>query len=161
MKKQIKQMTTAGVFTALVFLLTAYLHIPVGIGYVHIGDAFIYVAASMLPLPYALFTAVGGAVLADCLTGFAVWAPASAIIKGITVLFFTSKSKIICTKNIIAIIPAWITCIGGYYLYEAIIAGNFISPIASISANVLQCLFSTIAYFIIGLSIDKLKRSGR
>ena len=159
MKNQIKKMTIAGVFTALVFLLTAYLHIPVGTGYVHIGDAFIYFAASMLPLPYGLFVGIGGAVLADCLSGFAVWAPASAIIKGVAVLFFTRKSKIICVKNIIAVFLSWIVCIGGYYLYEAIITSNFIVPLASIGGNVLQCVFSTIAYIIIGISIDKIKRS--
>ncbi len=160
MKKEIKTMTITGVFTALVFLLTAYLHIPAGTGYVHVGDAFIYVAASMLPLPYALFVGIGGAVLADCLTGFAVWAPASAIIKAVAVLFFTSKRKnIICTKNIIALIPAWVACIGGYYLYEAIISGNFVSPVAGIVPNIIQCSFSTVAYLIAGFSIDKIKRS--
>ena len=160
MKKQIKLMTITGVFTALVFLLTAYLHIPAGTGYVHVGDAFIYVAASILPLPYALFVAVGGAVLADCLTGYAVWAIASAIIKAVAVLFFTSKSKnVICVKNIIALVPAWIACIGGYYLYEAIISGNFLSPVAGIIPNIIQCTFSTVAFLIAGFSIDKIKRS--
>jgi len=159
MKRKIRQLTIAGIFTALVFLATAYLHIPVGTGYVHIGDAFIYTAASMLPLPYALFVSIGGAVLADCLSGFALWAPASAIIKGVSVLLFTRKDKIICAKNIIAVFLSWIICIGGYYLYEAVISGNFIVPLASIGGNVLQCVFSTIAYIIIGISADKLKRS--
>ena len=160
MKKQIKLMTITGVFTALVFLLTAYLHIPAGTGYVHVGDAFIYVAASILPLPYALFVAVGGAVLADCLTGYAVWAIASAIIKAVAVLFFTSKSKnVICVKNIIALIPAWVACIGGYYLYESIISGNFVSPVAGIVPNIIQCTFSTAVFLIAGFSIDKIKRS--
>jgi uncharacterized membrane protein len=98
-------------------------------------------------------------VLADCLTGYAVWAVASAIIKAVAVLFFTNKKgKVICTKNIIALIPAWIACVGGYYLYEAIISSNFVSPVAGILPNVIQCVFSTVVFLIAGLSIDKLKK---
>ena len=120
-------MCFAGIFTAIVFVFTAYLHIPSHTGYTHIGDGFIYLAACLLPLPYAMFVGAAGALLADCLTGFAIWAPGSVIIKTAAVLFFSRKSKnIVCLRNILALIPAWILCIGGYYLYEALITGNFV-----------------------------------
>ena len=86
-------MCLAGIFTAVVFVFTAYLHIPSHTGYTHVGDGFIYLAASLLPLPYAVFVGAGGALLADCLTGFAIWAPGSVIIKTVAVLFFSGKSK--------------------------------------------------------------------
>ena len=34
-----------------------------------------------------------GALLADCLTGFAIWAPASVIIKSLAVLCFSRKNQ--------------------------------------------------------------------
>ena len=49
MKITTKQLTFSAVFAALIFVTTAYLfHIPTGFngGYVHLGDAFIYLAAS-------------------------------------------------------------------------------------------------------------------
>ena len=124
-------MCITGVLTALVFVFTAYLHIPSVNGYVHIGDGFIYFAACLLPLPYGLFVGAGGAVLADCLTGYAVWAPGSAVIKALLVLCFCRKdNKILSGRNWIALLPAAMICVSGYYLYGSIIAGNFFAPLA-------------------------------
>ncbi|MBO5908593.1 MAG: ECF transporter S component, partial [Clostridia bacterium] len=101
MKNKIKLICITGIFTAIVYLLTAYLHIPSHTGYTHIGDGFIYIAACLLPLPYAAFVGGVGALLADCLTGFAVWAPASVVIKVLAVIFFTSKTeKTVCLRNL-------------------------------------------------------------
>ena len=150
-------MCLAGIFTAVVFVFTAYLHIPSHTGYTHVGDGFIYLAACLLPLPYAMFVGAGGALLADCLTGFAIWAPGSIIIKTAAVLFFSRKSKnIICLRNILALIPAWVLCIGGYYLYEALITGNFVSPLAGIPGYITQSLLSSILFVAVGLAMDKL-----
>lgn len=159
MKKQkIKLMCLAGVFTALVYVFTAYLHIPSHTGYTHVGDGFIYLAACLLPLPYAAFVGAVGALLADCLTGFAIWAPGSVIIKAVAVLFFVRKSeKIITLRNALALLPASAVCIGGYYLYEAIITGNFVAPIAGIPGYITQSVLSSILFVVLGLALDKIK----
>lgn len=156
--EKVKFMCLAGIFTAVVFVFTAYLHIPSHTGYTHVGDGFIYLAACMLPLPYAVFVGAAGALLADCLTGFAIWAPGSVIIKSAAVLFFPRKSeKIICRRNILALIPAWALCIGGYYLYEALITGNFIVPLSGIPGYITQSVLSSILFVALGLAMDKLK----
>lgn len=151
-------MCITGVFTALVFVVTAYLHIPTNNGYIHVGDGLIYLAACLLPWPYAMAVGAGGAFLADCLTGFAVWAPGSVIIKALTVLFFTRKEdKVINLRNSLALLPATIMCVGGYYLYESLIYSNFVSPLAGIPASLTQSAASAIVYVAIGLAIDKIK----
>lgn len=154
---KMKRMCLAGIFTAIVFVFTAYLHIPSHTGYTHVGDAFIYIAACLLPLPYGMFVGAGGALLADCLTGFALWAPGSVIIKTAAVLFFSRKChKIICLRNILALIPAWVLCIGGYYLYEALITGNFAAPLAGIPGYITQCTLSTALFVVLGIAMDRL-----
>lgn len=159
MKNQkIKLMCLAGVFTAAVFVFTAYLHIPSHTGYTHVGDAFICLAACLLPLPYAMFVGAGGALLADCLTGYAMWAPGSVIIKTVTVIFFSRKNeKIISWRNILALLPAWVVCIGGYYLYESLITGNFIAPLSGIPGYITQSVLSGVLYVVLGFAMDKLK----
>ena len=155
--KQIRLMCIAGIFTAIVFVFTAYLHIPSHTGYTHVGDGFIYLAACMLPLPYAMFVGAGGALLADCLTGYAIWAPGSIIIKTVAVLFFSRKSaRIISIRNLLALIPAWAVCIGGYYLYEALITGNFVAPLSGIPGYITQSVLSSILFVVAGLAMDKL-----
>ena len=155
--QKIRLMCIAGIFTAIVFVFTAYLHIPSHTGYTHVGDCFIYLAACMLPLPYAMFVGAGGALLADCLTGYAIWAPGSIIIKTVAVLFFSRKSaRIISIRNLLALIPAWAVCIGGYYLYEALITGNFVAPLSGIPGYITQSVLSSILFVVAGLAMDKL-----
>lgn len=155
--EKIKLMCLTGVFTAIVFVFTAYLHIPSHTGYTHVGDGFIWLAACLLPLPYAAFVGAGGALLADCLTGFAVWAPASLIIKIASVLFFTSKhKKTIVPQNLLALFPAALFCIGGYYLYESLITGNFVAPLTGIPGYIMQSLLSSALFVLLGVTLDKL-----
>lgn len=159
MKPQtIKRICISGVLTAIVFVFTAYLHIPSHTGYTHVGDGFIYLAACMLPLPYAACVGAVGALLADCLTGYAIWAPGSVIIKTVAVLFFSRRSqKIITARNLLALLPAALMCIGGYYLYEALLTGNFLAPLAGIPGYITQSVLSSILFVLLGLAFDRLK----
>lgn len=155
---KVRLMCMAGVFTALVFVVTAYLHIPTNNGYIHVGDGIIYLAACLLPWPYAMVVGAGGALFADCLTGFAIWAPASVIIKALTALFFSGKKdSIINLRNSFALLPAALLCAGGYYLYESLLYGNFIAPLAGIPASLTQSVASSIIFVVAGLSLDKMK----
>lgn len=155
-KNKIRLMCGVGLFMALVFVVTAYLHIPTNNGYIHVGDGIIYLAACLLPWPYAMVVGAGGAFLADCLTGFAVWAPGSVVIKALTALLFSNRGKkIVSLRNSLALLPAAVLCAGGYYLYEALIYGNFISPLGGISASVTQSAVSSIVFLAVGLALDK------
>lgn len=156
-KDKIKLMCMSGVFTALVFVVTAYLHLPTNNGYIHFGDGIIYLAACLLPWPYAMAVGAGGALLADCLTGFAIWAPGSVIIKALTALLFSSKNdKIINLRNILVLVPAAILCAGGYYFYEALLYGNFVAPLAGIPASITQSIASSIVFVVMGIAMDKM-----
>ena len=67
--KHIQLICVTGLFAAMIYVLTAWLHIPTGAGYTHAGDGLIYLAASMLPTPYAMAAGAIGAGLADGLSG--------------------------------------------------------------------------------------------
>ena len=57
---KIKYLTLTGLMAAMITIMTAYIcHIPVGVngGYIHFGDSLIYLAATILPTPYALAAA--------------------------------------------------------------------------------------------------------
>ena len=156
--ENVRLMCLSGIFTAVVYVFTAYLQMPSHNGYIHIGDAFIYIAACLFPLPYAASVGAIGALFADCLTGFAIWAPGSVIIKAVTVLFFCAKgNKIVSLRNIVAIVPAAVMCVGGYYLYESIITGNFIAPLSGIPGSITQSVSSSIVFIAFGFALDKFK----
>lgn len=152
-------MTTTALFSALICITTAYLfHIPVGVngGYIHMGDALIYLAATILPTPYALVAGALGGLFADLLTA-PMWAPATCLIKMLITIPFTSKKdKILNKQNILAVfIAGFITAIG-YYLAESIILGGWAAFIASISVSVVQAVGSAILFIVLGRALDQM-----
>ena len=155
-KNHTKLICISGIFSALVFVITAYLHIPTYNGYVHCGDGIIFLSACILPLPYSVIVGVLGAMLADLLTGFAIWAPGSMIIKGLLALLFSCKAKkIITTRNVVMLLPAAFISAVGYYLYEGIITKNFIASLSGIPASIVQAVASSIVFVIAGIAMDK------
>lgn len=159
--KKTRLIVLAALLAALVFLTTAYiLHIPVGGngGYVHVGDAFIYLAAVILPTPYAMAAAAIGAGLADVATGAAIWAIPTMIIKPILVLFFTNKTeKIINTRNIVATVLAGIVGTVLYMLAEGFMIGSMQAAFVMSLVGLVQPVGSAIVFIIVGLAFDKSK----
>lgn len=159
---KIRRIVLTGLFSALIFVFTAYIHVPTGAGYTHAGDGFIYLAACLLPTPYAVAAGMIGGALADGLTGFPVWIPATIVVKAVTALFFTSKKdKILNLRNILGIIPSLIVCIVGYSIYEGVfMAGGFnkAAIIAAFGQTPFYCIqigASTVLFLAAGAALDK------
>ena len=148
-------------FGALIFVVTAYvLHIPTPAtgGYIHLGDAFVYLAASVLPTPYAAAAAGVGEALSDALTGGIVYALPTFLIKSAMVLCFTSAGeKILSKRNAAASVAAGLICVGGYYLTEVFLLHSFVSPLVEIPANAVQALASAAVYLLLGKALDRAK----
>lgn len=155
--KKIKNIVLAALFAAVIYLFTAYLHIPSHTGYTHVGDAFIYLAACLLPTPYAVGAGAVGAALADGLSGYAIWVIPSVIIKSLTALCFTSKTaKILCKRNILALIPSFFLCAGGYYLAEVIMTQNWAAPLAGIPGYCVQVALSAALFILLSITLDRM-----
>jgi len=125
--KRIVRVTYTAIFATLICIMTAYVcHIPVPIsgGYIHIGDSLIYIAASILPKPYAMVAAAIGGGMADLLTA-PMWVGPTMIIKALIVLpFCSSDKKVIAKRNIIGAFVAYIISAVGYYIANTVIFGS-------------------------------------
>lgn len=155
----IKNLTLTGLFAAMITIMTAYIaHIPIGVngGYIHFGDSLIYIAAAILPTPYALCAAAIGGGLADFLTA-PMWAPATIIIKMLIALPFTCKANTIVNKrNIIAAIIAYPISGSLYFVAEYIIFGNVSAAFfSSMLGSLAQSGGSAIFFILFGYSLDK------
>ena len=147
----------SAVFAAMTFAMTAFVHIPTAKGYIHIGDAVIFIAASLLPKPYAMASAAIGASLSDALSGYWIWIPATFVIKALTALAFTSKKKkMLCARNFTALIPALVLCVGGYGLYSGlVIYGSLPAGFVDAPANAFQTAASAAVYIALSATLDK------
>ena len=85
--KKLRLLCLAALFAGAIAVTTAYLlHIPIPTGgYIHLGDALIYLAACLLPAPYAVGAAMVGAGLADLLTA-PLWVVPTLLIKALVAL---------------------------------------------------------------------------
>ena len=156
----LRGLVTSGLFAALIFLATYMFHIPTAHGgYIHVGDTIIYLAASIMPTPFAIPCAAIGGALSDALSpGGAVWIIPTLLIKSVMTLFFTSKCHhIICKRNIAAIFIAGIVGLAGYYLASALMYNNFIAPLITLPLDILQPIASGILFVILGTALDKIK----
>lgn len=157
--QKILYLTTTALFAALVCITTAYIfHIPVGSnnGYVHVGDAIIYLAASILPAPYAMIAGGLGGAMADLLTAPA-WAPATFLIKMINVIPFTcKKDKIVNTHNVIALFLSGIVTFVGYFIAEGVMFGTWAALIPSLLSGWVQPLGSAIVFLLLGTALDRI-----
>ena len=108
-------------------------------------------------MPYAICASAIGAMFADVLSGYAIWAPATIIVKILVALLFTSKNeKIVCKRNILGIFFAAIITFVGYYLYEAIFISNFAVALLGIVGYLTQSVLSGIVFIISAKAFDKL-----
>lgn len=158
-KKSLLYLTYTGVFAALIFVLTYTVKINIANGYYHVGDAAIFLAASCLPLPYAAAASALGAGLADLVSGYAIYAVPTMIIKsGMICLMNCRHSGIVCKRNLAGLILSLFISVGGYYLAEVLlITRSFEASLISIWGNLVQFSVSAVIYVIIGLTFDKLK----
>lgn len=141
--------------TALVLICTLLLRIPCGPDcYIHLGDAVIFVAVLILPRRYACFAGSVGAALADLMGGFAFWAPWTFFIKLLMVLVFgafVDKSRKledadkeakalagIPYMELTGLVLACIIGVGGYFVSEMILFGQWVGALACVGFNTLQ-----------------------
>lgn len=163
-KSQITYLALTGIFAALITVMTAYVfHIPVGVngGYIHFGDSLIYIAATILPTPYAFVAAAIGGGMADLLTA-PMWVPATVIIKMLITIPFTNKSgKIVTPRNIIATVIAYIISGFGYFLAEYLLVGTWAVFLVSMSQSLIQSAGSAIFFIVIGKALDNAQIKSR
>ena len=158
-RSRIKYLTITGVMAAIITIMTAYIcHIPVGTngGYVHFGDTLIYLAAALLPRPYAMIAAAIGGGMADLLTA-PMWTVATVIIKMLITIPFTGKSaKIVTKRNVIATVLAYFISGLSYFLAEYLLFGTWSVLLVSMSQSLVQSGGSAVFFIILGLALDKM-----
>jgi len=156
MNKKIKKVALSALFAAMITALTFFIKIPMGYGYFHIGDSVIYLAACILPTPYALMAAGIGGALADALGGYFIYIIPSMIIKMLITLPYNAKSDVILTKrNIIMIIPASIITIVGYF-GTAFVFYGWSGAFAGLFGDIIQVVGSAVLFIIITCALDKI-----
>ena len=160
MNKRLQLLTFTALTAALIAVMTLFAHIPFPMtsdGYVHLGDGMVFLAACLLPAPYAVAAAALGCGLSDALLGVFGWLPATIVLKACMALLFSSKQKkILCSRNFFVLLPACLINIAGYYLYNGAIYGEW-GALLSVFGDVIQAGAGIAVFLLLGAALDRLK----
>ncbi len=156
MKIKTQQLTMAGVLAALVFVATLFLSVPVGYGYIHLGDTFVYFCGALLG-PFGALPAALGSMLADLSAGYVIYALPTLIIKGLDALVVAllitllkrrrTEGKLNLLDLIMATAPGGIVMVVGYFLTELFLYG-YGGAAAAVVPNIVQAV-GGIVFFVL------------
>lgn len=152
-----KKIVLTALMAALICVATMIIKIPSPLGgYINLGDCLVLISGWILSPVYGFLAAGIGSALADLLSGYALYAPATFIIKGCMALVAFGIFKLLKNKTrklparLIGGILAEIVMVGGYFVFEGFLYG-FGASLVNIPPNCIQ----GVAGIVIGLLLVK------
>ena len=163
--ERIRLIALSGMFAAMITVMTTFIRIPASHnGYTHAGDSMIYLAAMVLPAPFAAAASSVGGFMADILAGAPEWAFATAIIKAINTLPFIAvryylkklgrDNRIISPYSIAMLIPTSLVTIIGYFIAEGLMFGFEASLVTTLLTGWLQPTAGAAVFILVGSALD-------
>ena len=142
-----KKLVVCALLMALTTVATLVIQIPITVvgGYINLGDVFVILGSLMLGPIYGGISAGVGSMIADLISGYAIYAPATLIIKGLMAVVVSLihiglkkfiKPTIPCA--IIGGLVAEILMVLGYFFYESVVLGFGLTASASMLFNLIQ-----------------------
>ena len=157
MNSKTKKIVVAALLAALACIATMIIKIPSPLkGYINLGDCVVLVSGWMLPPAYAFLSAGLGSAFADIFSGYATYAPATFVIKGLMALIAFYGFRLLHNKignvssKIVSGIVAETIMVLGYFVFEGFLYG-FAPSVVNIPPNGVQ----GVAGLIIGIMIIK------
>lgn len=149
----VKKLTVTALLAAFTCVATLAIQIPTpGQGYVNLGDCIVNISAWILGPLFGAAAAGVGSAFADIISGYAIFAPATLIIKAamavISYYVFIAVSK--ATKKhvparIAGAVAAEIVMTVGYVLYETFLYGSFAVAISGAYGDLVQGLMGVVS----------------
>ncbi|MBQ8323080.1 MAG: ECF transporter S component [Clostridia bacterium] len=143
-----KQLAFTAVFAALCCVGTLLITIPLpASGFFNTGDVFVLLSGWFLGPLYGAVAAAVGSALADVIAGWAIYAPATFVVKGVDALLaytVCALLKKLIKKETLDFLPRALSAVVGeafmvlgYFLFETVLYG-FVGAAPNVVGNVLQ-----------------------
>lgn len=157
--KNLTLMVTAAVLAALTCVATMVVQIPMPLK----GYVMVLTSVWLIGSPWGVAAAGIGSAMADLLTGYAYYAPATLIIKALMAVaaFYIAK----CFMNgsyfkslvgkVIGGAVAEIIMVAGYFVYDIIFYSNVATAAAGILGNAIQGAVGLIAGVLLTVALEK------
>ena len=113
-------------------------------GYVNLGDCLVNISAWLLGPAFGAAAAGIGSAMADVLSGYTLYAPATLVIKALMAAVSWAVYRAAVQKfrtfpsRILAAVAAEFIMSLGYFLFEALLSRSFAAAAVGIPANLVQ-----------------------
>ena len=157
------KLTYTAMLTAMVCVATMLIRIPTMVGYTNLGDGFILLSAFLFGPFYGAVAGGIGSMLADIISGYAFYAPATLVIKGLIAVIAARLWKAMSKrggdkvwKKILASLVAEIWMAAGYWTFETLFLGEAKAALASVPNNIAQGLVGVVLGMVLYYALSKL-----
>ena len=160
----IKKLVLAALMAALTYVATSIVQIPSPMqGYVNLGDCIVLLSGWILGPWWGAAAGGIGSMLADILSGYAFYAPATLVIKGLIAVIAALLWKAMrkrggdkVWKKILASLVAEIWMAAGYWTFETLFLGEAKAALASVPNNIAQGLVGVVLGMVLYYALSKL-----
>ncbi|MBQ8428500.1 MAG: ECF transporter S component [Clostridia bacterium] len=159
----VKRLVYTAVFAALCCIATWVVTIPLPYGYFNIGDVFVLLASWCLGPLYGGLAAGLGCALADVFSGYAIYAPATFVIKVamavVAYFLYALLKKLVRVEKLdfipraIAAIVAETVMLTGYFLFDSVAYG-LAGGVAGLFGNAMQGAFCAFGGVILVIALQ-------
>lgn len=152
-----RKLVTAALLAALAFVATKFLAFPLPTGYANLGDCFAFLAGFLLGGPWGAAAAGLGIALADVLSPYIVYAPATLIIKAFIALCGAFAARYIGKGKVRFAVFAAASVLGeammvlGYFFFESVFLGVGEAALASVPGNLTQAVFGAVTSILLAV----------
>ncbi|MBQ9735346.1 MAG: ECF transporter S component [Clostridia bacterium] len=142
--KRIQKIIFTALLAALCCVATMVIRLPSPLGgYINLGDGIVLLSGWLLGPLYGFIASGVGSALADLLSGYALYAPATFFIKGAMALVAYAVFRLLKRRwrplpsHLCGGVLAELLMVGGYLAFESVIYG-FMPALINVPANAVQ-----------------------
>ncbi|WP_312279115.1 ECF transporter S component [Oscillibacter sp.] len=157
--RRVHSIVTAALLAALACAATMVIRIPSPTGgYLNLGDTVVLLGAFLLgPWAGALAGGIGSA-MADALSGYMVYVPATLVIKSVVALTSGFLYRFLRNRTggmIFAALGGEIPMVAGYWLFDALLLQSWVGAVAGIPGNLVQAGFGVAVSVFLAAALRK------
>ncbi len=132
---------------------------PTG-GYMNLGDTVVLPGAYLLGGAYGAAAGAIGPALADLISGYPVYVPATLVIKALMALMAAGIYHACVKKSwslVLASLCAEIWMVAGYWLYDGFLMRSLVGSLAGVPSNLVQGIFGIVVSTALAIALRAAK----
>lgn len=157
--KRVQAIVTAALLAALTCAATMAIRVPSPTGgYMNLGDTVVLLGAFLLGPWYGAVAGGIGSAMADALSGYMVYVPATLVIKSVMAMTAGLLYRALRERTggmLLCAAAGEIPMVAGYWLFDALLLGSFAGAAAGIPSNLVQAGFGAAASVFLAAALRK------